>query len=55
MTVDDYASILKNIEPAQKVTTHHAGFIFEMPSRMNISYMPFNRKSHFNGSFLCAV
>lgn len=55
MMMDGYAYILKNIRPAQKVTTHHAGFMFEMPIRMNISSMPFDRKVPFGRSCLCAV
>jgi hypothetical protein len=46
---------LPNMRPAQKVATHHAGFIFEMSITMNISYMPFNREIYFSGSFFSVV
>lgn len=39
--------VMSNMRPAQKVVTHHAGFIFETPIRTNISYVPFDRKIHF--------
>lgn len=45
---------MPNMTPAQKVATHCAGSIFEVPIRMNINYVPFHGKVHVSGSFsLC--
>lgn len=45
---------MPNTTPAQKVAARCAGFIFEVQIRMNISYVPVNRKVHLSGSFsLC--